>query len=161
MSTEYLQLLDIENIVPILDKISIFGGLSQTQLYKIFRILEIASYKKDELIFEQGDSPTHIYIVKSGRVRLFIEEDYTPLQLFEFLPGECFGQVSLIGIMPHTANAICMENTELIVLSKSALHSLYKEDIQLFSLIILNIARETCRTLAKTDDILKHYALKK
>ncbi len=161
MSKEYLPLLDIENILPILDKIAIFGGFSEKQLYKIFRILEKVSYKKDEIVFRQGESPTHIYIVESGRVRLFIEEDYTPLQLFEFHPGECFGESSLIGIIPHTASAICIEKTELIVLSKAALHSLYKDDIELFALIILNIARETCRNLAKTDNILMHYVLKK
>ena len=137
------------------------AGFQKNSFIRSSEFWKKTSYKKDEIVFRQGESPTHIYIVESGRVRLFIEEDYTPLQMFEFHPGECFGESSLIGIMPHTASAICIEKTELIVLSKAALHSLYKDDIELFALIILNIARETCRNLAKTDDILKHYALKK
>jgi len=54
-----------------------------------------------------------------------------------------------------------MEDTKLIALSRNALLSLFKSDLELFSILILNIAREACRRLHKTDEILLHYVLKK
>jgi CRP/FNR family cyclic AMP-dependent transcriptional regulator len=154
-------LLDIEEILPILSKISILAGLSEKQLSTLFRLLEKAHYTKGENIFNEGQQPSHIYIVKSGGVKLIANAKQTPLELIVFEEGQCFGETSVIGIQPHDATAISIKDTELIVLSRNALLSLFKIDLELFSILILNIAREACRRLHKTDEILMHYVLKK
>ena len=153
-------LLDIEEVMPILNEISIFAGLSDKQLYTLFRLLEKAHYKAGEKIFEQGGHPSYIYIVQSGSVKLIANARQTPLELIVFQRGHCFGETSVIGIQPHAATAITVEDTELIVLSRNALLSLLKSDLELFSILILNIAREACRRLYKTDEILLHYVLR-
>ncbi|MBN2594506.1 MAG: cyclic nucleotide-binding domain-containing protein [Sedimentisphaerales bacterium] len=154
-------LLDIEDVLPILNEISIFAGLSDKQLYTLFRLLEKTCYKKGEKVFEQGSQPSNIYIIKSGSIKLVINEKSDLLELIVFEEGQCFGETSVIGIQPHAATAIADEDTELIVLSRNALLSLMKTDLDLFSILILNIAREACRRLHKTDEILLHYVLRK
>ena len=154
-------LLDIEEIRPILGKISIFAGLSEKQLHTLFRFLEKARYKAGANIFNEGEQPSHIYIVQSGGVKLVANAKQTPLELIVFEEGQCFGETSVIGIQPHAATAISVKDTELIVLSRNALLSLFKIDLELFSILILNIAREACRRLHKTDEILMHYVLRK
>jgi CRP-like cAMP-binding protein len=157
----YSPLMDVENVLTILNKISIFAGLSDKQLYVLFRQLEEVSYQAGEYIFQQGDQPSHIYIVRTGKVKLVVTDGQTPLELIEFDQGHCFGETAVIGILPHEASSIAAENTRLIVLSRSALLSLYKSDIELFCILILNIAREACRRLHQTDEILLHYVLDK
>jgi CRP-like cAMP-binding protein len=157
----YEPLLDIENVLAILNKISIFAGLSKSQLYTLFQLLNNVSFRANESVFKQGDHPDHIYIVKKGRVKLVVWEDDTPLELIVFEEGHCFGEASVIGIQPHKGTAITLTDTELIVLSKKALMSIYDSDKELFGILILNIAREVCRRLHSTDDILLHYLLKK
>jgi CRP/FNR family cyclic AMP-dependent transcriptional regulator len=157
----YEPLLDIENVLPILNKITIFAGLSDPQLYKLSRLLSSVSYKANETVFEQGDEPGHIYIVKKGKVKLVVWEDDTPLELIEFQEGHCFGEASVIGIQRHQGTVIATTDTELIVLSRKALMSIYDSDKELFSVFILNIAREVCRRLYASDDILLHYLVKK
>ena len=154
-------LLAIEEILPILSKISIFAGLSEKQLYTLFRLLDKAQYKTGENIFNEGQQPSHIYIVKSGRVKLVVDASQTPLELIVFEEGQCFGETAVIGIQTHAATAVSVGDTELIVLSRKALLSLFKTDLELFSILILNIAREACRRLHKTDEILMHYVLRK
>jgi signal-transduction protein with cAMP-binding, CBS, and nucleotidyltransferase domain len=105
------------------------------------------SYKANETVFEQGEEPGHIYIVKNGKVKLVVWEDGTPLELIEFEQGHCFGEASVIGIQPHQGAAILM--------------SIYDSDKELFSILILNIAREVCRRLYASDDIFLHYLSKK
>jgi CRP-like cAMP-binding protein len=153
-------LLDIEDVLPILNDISIFAGLSDKQLYTLFRLLEKTSYKKGEKVFEQGSQPSYIYIIQSGSVKLVINEKSDPLELIVVEQGKCFGETSIIGIQPHAATAVTVEDTELIVLSRNALLSLLKTDLELFNILILNIAREACRRLYKTDEILLHYVLR-
>ncbi|MBC8469369.1 MAG: cyclic nucleotide-binding domain-containing protein [Planctomycetes bacterium] len=153
--------LDIEDVLPILSKISIFAGLSRKQLDTLFRLLEKARYKAGKHVFNEGEQPSHIYIVTSGSVKLVANANQTPLELIVFEEGQCFGETSVIGILPHDATAISVEDTELIVLSRKALLSVFKVDLELFSILILNIAREACRRLHKTDEILMHYVLRK
>ncbi len=155
----YQPLADIENVNKILDKIAIFGGLNKKQLSSIFKLLKKVTYESDEIVFNQGDTPSCIYIIQTGKVKLYVESDGAKLELIEFDVGDCFGESSLIGIEAHTANAIAIERTDLIILSGQALLSLYNCDPQTYGLIILNIARETSRRLHRADNTLLHYVM--
>ena len=152
-------LWDVETIIPILGDIPILGGLDDAELHVLFRIMKKIRYSRNEIIFSQGDMAHYIYVVKKGRIKMYLQEDQTALELAEFTIGQCFGETSLIGIQPHSATTVAEEDTELMVLSGKALHNLYKEKVDLFAKIILNISRETCRRLVRTDDVLLHYVL--
>ncbi len=150
-------ILNAEDVMPILNDISILAGLTETQLHMLFRLLRKTDYKAGENVFEEGEQPGDIYIIQSGSVKLVVNAEETPLELIVFGKGRCFGETSMIGILPHAATAVCVEDAELIVLSRNTLLSLYKSDLEMFSTLVLNIAREACRRLAKTDEILLHY----
>ena len=153
----FTPLKDVGSVLSILSKISIFGGINDTQQLEIFRRLETGFYKKGEFIFQTGDEPTHIYIVKTGGIDLQIHGQKVVLHKKELSVGECFGEASLMSMHPHTASAQATEDTEIIVLSRHALNQLRYEDPSLFSLLLINIARELARRLKTTDDILLHY----
>jgi len=155
------RLLDIDEVMPILNEISILAGLSGAQLQKLVTLLQKTRYRAGEKVFSEGEQPDHIYIVLRGAVKLVVNADDTPLELIVFLKGHCFGETSVIGIQPHAATAVCVDDTELIVLSRNALLSLYKTNLELFATLVLNIAREACRRLHKTDEILLHYVVGK
>ena len=150
-------LKNIEDILPIINQIPVFGGLSEKQLNSLFLKLKKASFCKNEIIFEEGSSPSCLYIIKSGRVRLVKHYRESPHQLIEFEKGHSFGDNELIGIEPHTATAIAIEDTDLIVLSSVSLYEIYGTDKELYCMLILNIARELSRRLSQTEDILLHY----
>ena len=154
---EYLPLVNEEDVLPILNEISIFGGLPDKKLYDIFKLLKKVYYKTGEYIFKEGDDPSHIYIVRYGKVKIVADTPEGPYEIIGFDVGHCFGETSVIGIQPHSANAIAVEDTELIVLSRDVLLSIYDSDKDLFAILILNIAREACRRLHQTDETLLHY----
>ena len=153
----YLPLTEIDEVLPILNKISIFGGLTQEQIYQVFKVLKKVEYDKDEIIFQQGESSTYIYTILSGKVKLYAEMEGTKLEFIEFDVGKCFGESSLIGVQPHTATALAIEKTKLAVLSGKSLAGLYETHPEIYGLIILNVARETSRRLHQVDDTLLHY----
>lgn len=150
-------LLEVKKVLPILNKISILAGLNDSQLYDIFRMLEKVSFIDGEVVFRQGDQPSYIYIIKKGQIKLFVNNGDTPFELVTFGEGDCFGESSIIGIRPHAATAVSQGDTELVVLSRSVLMSLYESDIHLFSTLILNIAREACRRLNASSETMLHY----
>lgn len=152
-------MLDVDNILPILNRIAILGGLDDTQLYTVFHLLEVEYYRAGEVIFEQGDSPSHIRIIRAGRVRLVEDLRGTALEIHEFEVGDCFGETSVIAILPHTASAVAVDDTELLVIPREKLFGLYDTDPKLFGMLVLNIAREACRRLHQTEEVMLHYAL--
>lgn len=157
----YSPIRNKEDVLPILNKISIFGGLSEKQLHFLLKQSQKVSYNADEYIFTQGEEPSYIYVIKSGQIKIIIESEEGSLEICAFGVGQCFGETSVIGIQRHSASAVAAEDTELIVLSRDALFSIFDSDKELFSELILNIAREACRRLHKTDEILLHYVHKK
>jgi CRP/FNR family transcriptional regulator, cyclic AMP receptor protein len=150
-------LLEVESVLPILDRISILGGLNESQLYQIFKRLKQVHYQDGETIFRQGDAASYIYIVLVGAVRLVFNIDDEPVSKAYLEPGTCFGETSVIGIQPHSATTIAAGNTELLVLSGEALMELFQEDQELFAMLVLNIARESCRRLFLTNQQLIAY----
>ena len=154
---ESIPIIKLDEILDILNKISIFGGLTSDQLQFIFSLLEKVQYSEGEFIFKKGEDPSYIYIVESGLVELALDVDGHFLAQATFTVGQCFGETSVIGIQAHSAHAIARKDCDLIVLSRKALMSIFNKDKELFSMLILNIAREACRRLAQADKVLLHY----
>ena len=151
-------IIEADEITKILEEIAIFGGLTTQQLNLIKPHLEKVVYKAGEEIFHEGTPPSHIYIVESGSVRIVSGYPDHPCDLVEFKVGACFGEMSVIGIQPHSATALALSETELIVLSRNTLMNLYKDCPEVFGVLVLNIAREACRRLFETDKTLQLYA---
>ena len=155
--TEYKPILNVEEISPVLKKISLFSGISDSKLSKLVNYLKKVEYKDSEIIFDQGSPPTQIYIINRGRVKLVEYVNYTPYQLFELGEGNCIGEASIIGIQTHEVTAVAKGDTEFIVLPKKIFLEIFETDKELFCLMILNIAKEVSKRLAKTDNLLLQY----
>ena len=153
----FVPLIDTESVFLILSKIAIFGGFLERQLHEIFKYLEQGVFKKGEYIFQRDDDPTYIYIVKKGKIDLLIIKQEVIFKKKTLSVGDCFGEASLMAMHKHTATAIALEDSEVMVLSRRALLQLRKEDTELFSLLMMNIARELARRLELTDELLLHY----
>ena len=147
-------LKNTREVLPILSRIAIFGGATELQQDNLFRRLEIGMIKKGEQIFSKGEEASHIYIVKSGQIELLIPSADVTIHKTKLGVGECFGQVALMSLQPHAVSAVASADSEIIVLSRRAMHQLRHDDIELFALLIMNIARELARRLKFTDEML-------
>jgi CRP-like cAMP-binding protein len=156
----FVPLVDIDSVLSILSKIAIWGGMSYEQQSRIFRQLEVGSFKRGEYIYKKGDQPSHIYIVKTGKIEIFISDRDTIVDKEILSTGGCFGVAALMAMETHMGTAIAREDCEVMVLSRQSILELRHEDIHLFALLVMNIAREIARRLRLTDDILLLYAHK-
>ena len=152
----FTPLEDPDSVVSILSQISFFGGVTDSQRNAIFRRLETAFYQKGEYVVQEGDEPLHLYIVKRGRVEVLVPDPEHGMIIGKQRHGvgECFGYVALMSMHKHTISAVALEDSEIIVLSRRALHGLKHEDIELFALLMMNLAREMARLLRFTNDML-------
>lgn len=148
------QLTDFESVSAIISQLRIFGGVTDAQRETVFRRLELWKVEEGDAIFQKGDEPCAIYIVKSGQIDIQITDGDVIITKHELHCGECCGESSLMSMHCHTATARAATDSEVMVLSKRALIQLKHEDIDLFALLMMNLAREIARRLHFTDQLL-------
>lgn len=151
---DFVPLEDIESVMSILSKISFLGAVSDEQREEIFRLLEVGTVKRGEYVSKRGEQPSHIYIIKKGRIALEINDNEAMIKKREFGVGDCFGEAALLSMNNNTASFVATEDSELIVLSRKSLSQLRHEDLNLFCVLIANLARELARKLQYTDELM-------
>jgi len=151
--TPFAPLTNVESVTPIISDISLFGGFTDDQRAELLARLDYATFQKGECIFRKGEDPTHIYIMKSGKAEIQISDTEAAVDKEELGVGECFGEVSLMSMHKHTATTIVTEDCEIVALSRHALIELKKQDITLFALLMMNVARELARRVILTDNL--------
>ncbi|WP_319370719.1 cyclic nucleotide-binding domain-containing protein [uncultured Ilyobacter sp.] len=140
--------LDREKIMSILNKITLFGGFEKNNLEYLLNNLSEIFIEKGEVIFKEGDSPTDIYIVLEGRAEFFLNGE----KFLDIEQGFSMAETAVLGIQKHVFTAIAATDMELLVLSKQKLMELFHENKDVFSLLILNMARELARGVALFGD---------
>ncbi|WP_372712674.1 Crp/Fnr family transcriptional regulator [Ilyobacter sp.] len=144
-------------ILQMIDKISIFGGLNNEQVGKILDQSNYLVVSGDQNVLLQGMSPKSIYVIIKGRVEVYEEANNKVYPMMYMGEGECFGEVEILGIFPNMASVKTVEETEFIEIPKNQLHKFCHKDMKIFNILILNMAREACRRLAKSDRSLMEY----
>jgi CRP-like cAMP-binding protein len=148
---------NVRELLPVLKKVTIFAGLSEDALARILEGSSFADFAAGEVIIREGTPATDIYVVLEGRAKVILGLDDDPLEMYEFGPGNCLGEVAVIGILDHSASVVAYEDTRVMGISRGQLMAISERDKEAFALLILNIARELARRLHRTDHILLHY----
>jgi len=109
----------------------------------------LRTYKKNEVVFEQGAEGKEMFIVHQGEVRILHKTKETGESTLTVLrPGEFFGEMALIDNSPRSASAIANEDdTELIVLDKPKFTYMVQQ-LPDFSIAIM---QKLCQTLRETN----------
>lgn len=133
----------------LIEDISIFGGIDRTFVDRIIEHCDTMQRKAGELLYKEGDPATEIFIVISGKIKLVHNYAENPYELIELSEGNSLGETSVIGIEPHASTAVVTEDCELLVLSRNIMNRIHEAEPEVFTVLILNIARELARRLHK------------
>jgi CRP-like cAMP-binding protein len=150
----YVPLKDPDSVISILSSISFLGGVSDTQRSKVFRLLETGQFEKGESVSQHGEEAAHLYIITKGKIDLLLTDNKIVVKKRDFAVGDCFGEAAFLAMNNDTASFVAADKCELVVLSRHALNQLRHEDHELFTTLIMNLARELARKLQYTDYIL-------
>lgn len=140
-----LALSNAEHLEPIRGRVSLFGALKEHQIMDLLSYMSTKSFTTGEVIFNKGDLPSDIYIVLSGHVDFSVIKSDASLHVMDFKPGDCFGETAVIGIQPQIGEAIAFGNVDTLVLSREGLMAMAECSPKLFSILMMNIARDVSR----------------
>ncbi len=129
-------------MIDFLKKVSIFSSLSDEQLKLIQKISQKKIYPKKAIIFEDEEEAKGFYIIVNGKIKVFkISFEGKEQILHIFGKFNIFGEVPVFADKPYPANAMAIEKTELLFISKNNFIKAIKEnpEIALNMLSVLSL----------------------
>ena len=122
-----------------------FAATSEDILTDVATILEEVELNGGELVFGKGEQGDSMYIIISGRVRVF-DGDKTINFLGE---REIFGELALLDPEPRSAAVEAVEKTRLFRLDRNTLFELMADNIG----VVSGIMQVLCRRLRRMTAI--------
>lgn len=121
--------------------IPLFRGVEDEALRALAARVVTRSFPKDSIVFKEGDLPDALYIVVSGRVKIYLRDGQgKELVLSTKGPGEYFGEM-MLDDKPRSASVATMEPAEFGVLSRAQFTSFMLEHPEVALQLIRDLIR--------------------
>ena len=106
---------------------------TQPELQSLLAIASRREVCPTDILFVQGDEPAGVYIVCSGRLRLFIRNPVTGVITFDRTvdSGNLLGLPAVFGDKPYSMSAEVLEHAEVAFISRPKFLELMQKDGQL------------------------------
>lgn len=128
-----------------LRKIPFLRQLDTRDLKEIYKISRIREYGPGEAVFSKSSPADKMFIVLSGRIKIFAPSLSKKRKTFAYLaPGDFFGEMALLEGKPRSASAEAVEFSKLLVITGSDFKRLLLGDPQL-SLYLLRTVSQRLR----------------
>jgi CRP-like cAMP-binding protein len=138
----------------ILQEMPIFGGLEIDTLRYILHLSPILTIKEGSFFFHEEQKGGSMYVLEQGKVAV-LKTWESKIHLLAYLcVGDCFGEMELLDLCPRAASVMAITDCTAIQISTANLFSLYKENLEQFTLIQMNMGREISRRLRQLDQEL-------
>lgn len=103
----------------------LFSGLTEEQLAEIARLILYRRYQKGRIIFMEGEPGEAIFLLTSGRVKIYKQDEEGREQILHYIsPGEIFAEVVLFDGGAYPANAGVVEDSEIGLIKNSDMDAL-------------------------------------
>jgi cAMP-dependent protein kinase regulator len=123
---------------------AIFASFERETLVRILASTELRSYGEGDIIVTEGEQGSSLFLIVSGTVKVFTRtETGVNVPLAELVPGDFFGEVSLLTGKPRTATITAKTEVNAIELDRQAIDE---------------IARDHAEVLTTLDDFCKQRA---
>jgi CRP/FNR family transcriptional regulator, cyclic AMP receptor protein len=130
-------------MIEVLSGISLFDGVAQADLEHLAALATVRRYPKNALIVSEGERADTLYLILSGRVKVFVgDEDGRRVVLATQRAGEYFGEMSLDeGV--RSASVMALEPCELGLLQRAHLRDFLGHHPDAALAVINNLIRRT------------------
>ena len=96
-----------------------FKDLGDTVIERLAPRVINSKIKKGAVIFRKGDVGSRLYAVRSGAVRVSAPSEQGKDAIFNLIvPGELFGEIAFLDGGQRTADAVAIDNCELMIIER-------------------------------------------
>ena len=138
----------------------VFGGLDEKTLDYLLSEAESDIIEPGSYLFHENDKGDAMYVITFGKLAVLKSWQDQEYILAYLSTGDCVGEMELIDITPRSASVIAVERTSVIRIPRKSIFSLYRENLEQFTTIQMNMGREVSRRLREADQKLFHEHVK-
>ena len=129
---------------------SLFRGFTLDGARMLLEYGEVKEYLPGEVLIKEGDGPTFVLLVLTGKMQVFVERQRGDLILTDVGPGTILGELAVLCGIPRSASVRASEKSAALQWSATAFRNLLLRDVFLSE----RIFRESLRTLIEKEQSL-------
>jgi CRP/FNR family cyclic AMP-dependent transcriptional regulator len=112
----------------------------------------IREYPAHTILFEENDPGSRMFVIRSGRVRIFRRLAGSEIVLAFLGPGDFFGEMALLEGLPRSASAEVVEDARLIEVDSGTFEEMIRGNIE----IAVRMMRKLASRLRESDRHIEH-----
>lgn len=141
----------------LLQRVEYLKHLPPSELKRIMKLTQVINVPAGHQIFSKSEAGNQMFIVADGRIKIHITSTGRKHKTLAYLEkGDFFGEMSLLDGRVRSASATAVDDSRLLVVSKSDFKKLLSKDPR-FSFLIMRTLAERLR---KTDEEVENLLFK-
>lgn len=133
-------------LVDLLRSVELFDGLTDQQFETLAAVFDERTYKRNEMVFEQGDEGDRLYVVRRGFVEIVVDDEQSeegPRTIINLGRGQVFGEMALVDRGKRSATVRSVDDgTTVNSISRQTFTDLCEKDTAIGYAVMRNIAAD-------------------
>jgi CRP-like cAMP-binding protein len=147
--------VDRDRVIDVLGRTGLFGGLPGDLLNSLAVSSVQRIYPRDQYLWYQGDPGDRLIVVVGGLVKVVVHSEAgDQIVLAALGPPEVLGELALIDEGPRSASVIAAEETTVLMIQRSVLLRLMRQDTALLEAMLRSIGALLRRLPEQTADLV-------
>lgn len=144
----------VGSAIEALERVQLFTGLDSASLERLATGLRTRRFRRNEVLFHQGDPGDALFIVTAGAVKILLpSEEGDEAILATVRPGAFFGELALLDGAPRSATAVALEPTETLVLPRDRFRQLIDTEPAIRDALLAALAGELRRLTDHVEEL--------
>ena len=137
-----------------LECMPLFRDLDPGDLATLAATVRTRRYRRGDVVFQQGDPGDGLYVILSGRVKIWTTGDGGGEAILATLrANEFFGALALLDGAPRSASATAIEATETLTVPRERFRQLIDDEPAIRDHVIVQLAHEVRRLTTHVEEL--------
>jgi len=110
--------------------------------------------KKDEILFLADEKKNDLYIVRKGKVMVFVQKGSEIIPVAYLDTGEYIGELSFFDDGPRSAGILCVEDSEFMKISSDEMNEYFPSWLKI-------LGKSLTRKIREGDELIRSKGIRK
>lgn len=135
--------------------IPFFKTIKKADLKRLADLSNIREFPKKAIIFTKAEVGEHMFVVVSGRIKIYIHSAARKRKTFAYLTkGAFFGEMALLGGDTRSASAQAVVDSKLLLIKKKDFDALLKKDWDMTYYLLRAVCARLRRSNEEVENLL-------